>query len=284
MTTDVGVDQDDDRRETPIETFRPSLHKLTLDLDDMRSELWSGLDDRESVIRWARRLTVRTLGELPQRFYLEIARQVRLDVGTDAEQGVLLAALLRPARRRRDLPDDVVDEIRTRLVGSLLRPATHRAYRELRADAGEYIDDTDSDSEHDPARQRYVAMRPALDELDDTQEQAVDDLLAGFTDAREILRWGDVVEHATHGEIGQVDPPSWVARDDVDDDRDLISRCVSEPSTRAVLTGGSETRPARELFASIHVVPAMNRGVRDLSGRSGELPDAERQKKSPTML
>jgi hypothetical protein len=72
---------------------------------------------------------------------------------------------------------------------------------------------------------------------------------------------------ATHGEI----------------DETFIARCVREPSTRTVLLEDS-AREARELFAAHYLLPMFNAGVRDLAGRSGEAPKAERQETGGTRL
>ncbi|MEA5387233.1 hypothetical protein VB779_09335 [Haloarculaceae archaeon H-GB11] len=219
-----------------------------------------------------------------------MARQIRLDieatpVGDDAEidQPVLLAALLQGSARRRPLPPKVVDELRERLLSALVRPSYHRAFRELRKGAGEYIEQSEDESAHDPAKQRYIAMRPALDELDERQEEALADVVDGLEDSAAILEWGETVELATHGEVNEVDKPEWVTS--TAGSRDLITRCHTEPQTRRLLTSTTaELRPARELFAAVHLVPAYNRGVRDMAGRAGELPDADHTPNSPTQL
>ncbi len=125
-------------------------------------------------------------------------------------------------------------------------------------------------------------MRPALDELDSRQEEAITQLVAGLEDSSAIIDWGETVELATHGEVNSVDKPEWVSGTS---EGDLITRAHTEPQTRRLLTSTSrEMRPARELFAAVHLVPAMNRGVRDMAGRAGELPDAEQTRSSPTTL
>ena len=276
-------------RET--ETYRPALVKLTNDVDELQSGLYQGFETRREVLEWLQQLAVRTLGEVPQKVFWELSRQFVLDQLVDFEQGVLLAALLRPAVRDRDLPDDAVDELRERFVATQIRPAYHRAFRELRKDATEYVDESDDDTAHDPRRQRHPAMRPALHELDDWQQQALGELLGGFDEPRAILEWGSVVEHATHGELDELDPPEWT--DDVDgatvvsgsDGRDFIERAYSEPSARVVLCAdGADAAELREVFAAFWIVPAFNRGVRVLSGRAGELPDVEHERQSPTQL
>lgn len=277
------------RNQEPESSYRPSLVKLTNDISEIQGEVLSGFPSRRDVLIWLQRLTVRTLGEVPQSFYWSLARQFRLDIastpGWDDEQidqPVLLAGLMDSGARTRELEPEVVDELRERIVASMIRPSYHRAFRSLRKGAGEYIDESDDDTEHNPARQRHIAMRPALGELDRRQEDTLTAILAGLDDSAAILRWGERVELATHGELNATDKPEWVSSSV---DVDLITRAHREPQTRELLTSSSEDlRPARELFAAVHLIPAFNKGVRDMAGRAGELPDTESKNHSPTQL
>ncbi len=258
---------------TPTETHRPALQKLTQDLQMLRQELFDGFRSRRAILDWLQRLTVRTLGQLPQRWYMEMARQFRgrLD-GRD--QRTLLAALLRPECRTRDLDEVDARNLRERLYVLTVRPYYHRAFRHLRPDATEYIDQEGDVSGHDPSVQRYVAMRPALDEIEEYQRRVFgfDDhrsntLLDGFETKTDIIDWGDDVELATHGEVPE----------------GLIERCYAERSTRQLLLDDSaQSERARELFAAFHVLPYCNAGVRDLAGRAGEQPDAEQEETEVT--
>ncbi|WP_231183493.1 hypothetical protein [Haladaptatus sp. DYF46] len=279
-------DYSDDIVEEP-ESYRPALIKLTNDIEALQRELELGFDSRRRVLEWLQRLAIRTLGELPQRVFWELARQFVLDVRDDQRQGVLLAALLTPAVRERSLPEDTVTELRGRFIATQLRPAYHRAFRELRKDATEYIDDADVDEDaHAPARQRHPAMRPGLAELEQWQQTALAQLLAGFDDTQDILSWGRYVELATWGEVDEIEPPEWIraARSRTSGtDRDLVERCVTERFTRALLLS-DDGESARELFAAVHLLPAMNRGVRVLAGRAGEVADAKRKRQTPTQL
>ena len=246
------------------DSYRPALVKLTSDLEEMSDELMDGFRKRADVLDWMQRLTIRTLGELPQRWYHEMARQFR-GVPKSARERTLLSAMLVPAVRDRDLDEDDATELRSRLIALAIAPAYHRAFRKLRADAGEYVDETDgSVSGHSPHVQRYVAMRPAIDELERNQQEAMSDLLEGFDDRQEIIDWGRSVELATHGEIDEM----------------FIARCYREESTASMLTSGRVVdKRARELFCAHHLIPQFNRGVRDLAGRAKEQPDAEQQER-----
>ena len=246
---------------------RPALLKLSQDLDGLREELLAGFGGRRAVLDWAQRLSVRTLGELPDRWFEEIGTQFR-GLPDDERERTLLAALLADEVRRREIASEDARELRERLYALTIRPAYHRAYRQLRADAGEYLDDDDSESQHTAARQRWIAMRPALDELERYQQRALDELLGpvddprdqgGLADRTAILDWGQTLEHATHGELP----------------KEFVARCYREESTARLLTDleSPAAARARELFAAVHLLPVTNRGVRDLAGRTSEHPE-----------
>jgi hypothetical protein len=259
----------DNEKDSALESHRPALQRLTLDLNEMREDLLSGFRSRADVLGWCQRLTIRSLGELEDQFYHELARQFR-GVPKSGKERVMLSALLVPVARERDFDENTVAEFRQRLASESIGRAYHRAFRQLRPDAGEYVDSEDDrteQSEHDPHRQRYVAMRPALTELEGHQQRVLDELLDGLEDHESILDWTEKVELATHGEI----PP------------EFAERCYRENSTASLLTGGAGRKPARELFAAHHLIPAFNAGVRDMRSRAGEKPASEREEKEVPM-
>jgi hypothetical protein len=245
---------------------RPALIKLTTDIESLVDDLETGFNSRASILRWARSSITKTLGEVPTSWYGELSAQFRGVRDRDGER-VLLEALLVENQRTLDLDQDAVDELKRRIAIEVLEPAFHSAFRSLRNDATEYVDsDGSSETEHEAHKQSFIAMRPYLSETDRYQRVAVGTLLDGLDDAGEIRRWGAVLEHATHGEIPQR----------------FVKGCLCEPSTRSLLTESDPTvaqERARELFAAHHLLPAFNRGVRDLRSRSKEEADAEYEQK-----
>lgn len=265
ILSDTSVEPAADLDGSVPDSRRPALRRLTLDVEELVSDLERGFSDRAGVLRWARESITRTLGEISTDWYRELGSQFR-GVPDRAGERVLLEAMMVESSRTMDLDDAAVDELRRRLEVEIIEPAYHAAYRSLRSDATEYVDDDNStDSDTNPATQSYIAMRPYINEIDEYQEIAVAALLAGLDDAGEVRRWGAILELATHGELP---------------DR-FVSRCLREPSTRSLLLDEEPTtaqQRARELFAAYHLLPRYNRGVRDLRGRSKEevSPDQSR--------
>lgn len=253
---DGAVDGDTPTPERPTDVYRPALVTMSRDVRELVEELRTGLDDEAAVVRWLRRVTVGTLGELDVAVYEEFSRQFR------GGQGILLAALVVPAARRREVSPTVEKAVRERLAARYVLPAYHRAFRRLRTDATEYVDEAGEGDLHDPERQSHTAMRPALDELATWQKRALEALLAGFDEPGDVLEWAEDLELATHGEIPET----------------FAMRCYHERSTVALLTGdGGTNERARRWFAVHHLLPRYRDGVRTLSRRAGEAASAEQQ-------
>ena len=248
-------------------SYRPALVKLVEDVRDSERQLLRGFGSRREVLLWTQELAVRTLGEMPQDWFHQMARQFR-GVPASAHERTLVSALLRAEYRTRPLAESKAREFRRQLSARTIRPAAHRAFRELRADAGEYVDDGGTD-QHAPGKQQYVAMRPSIDELHRNQKTSLVRLLDGFEDREAILEWGHDLELATHGEI----------------DEEFVTRCYGERSTRELFTSPETAdRRGRELFAAHHLVPVFNRGVRDLAGRAKEQADKEKEERRTAKL
>lgn len=247
----------DDADEDRVRTYQPALPTLTQNIRDTRERLLDGFADRRALLEWEQDLCVRTLGRVPHRFYKDIARSFR----SGADDRTLLAVLIRGGIEGVDLPRDVARSERRRMAAHWIVPGFMRAFRHLRSDAQQYIAEA-AEAEHDPDRQRHIAMRPSLNELADYQQRALGECLKGFDTVGEILEWGDHVALATHGEIPQ----------------DFITRCYSERASRRVLLDSVPgAARERELLCAHHLLPRFNRGARAVAGRAGELPESERE-------
>lgn len=237
--------------------YRPALVTLSEDVRDRVRELNNGLASEDRVLLWLQEMTIRTLGRIDTVVYDDLCRQFR------GQQGVLLASLLMPSKRRgkmRELNNATAEKLRERFIAHYVIPAHRDAFRELRSDATEYVDAGNDDDSHNPNRQRFIAMRPALSELEQWQQRAINTLLVGFEERSEILDWGQDVLLATHGEI----------------DQEWVTRAYEETSTVEILLGDSKAdRRARRLFAAFYILPKCRAGVRVLSSRAGETANAD---------
>ena len=247
---------------------RPAESQLISQFADERDSLLDGFESRKAVLRWGQRIAVRTLGQIPQKRFHQLAMSFKPD--DEYLEGVLLAAFLDGEARTREIDDHVAEKLRERWAAEVLGPVQVRAFRDLRKDAGEYIGeegDDDADPGFDPEAQEF-AMRPALSELDDFQSEALEMVLGGLEDQSQILEWGDVLTSATRGE--PIDPKRGAGA--------FIPKAYREPSTVDLLTRETDAyKRAREAFVAHWLLPAYNRGVRDLSGRTAEEPREKQQ-------
>lgn len=257
MTHHTTTDTDTET-EVP-DSYRPALVKLSEDIQNAENSLHNGFDTREGMLLWLQNLSAVTLGSLPHRLFEHFAEALRTPAG-DTGEHPLIACLLTQDARTRDISQTAAETFRERLAAVYIRPSHHSALKHLRASATEYIEEGSADATHNPQKQRYIAMRPALNELRDTQQHTLEALLQGFKSTREILEWHADLELSTHGEL----------------DGDLAPRLLREQSLNDILTTDTTAAAgARQYLAAHTLLPAYSRGVRDLAGRASEQPEAE---------
>ena len=251
-----------------LQSRRPALRKLRVDVQEMRTDLEAGFDSAADLLRWLQALAVRTRGEIPQRRYHQVADY--FPPSTAHDRGVFLEAMLADHARKDPFAFDP-EEVRRYFWAWSVLPAFHRALRELRKDAGEFVGETKE--AQDVAKMRYIAMRPAIDELDADQRAVLDQFLAGFDDSTDVLEWGERLQLATHGEPVQPDLPGGFASRLYTEG--IAVDGLPETSNTALLTRTDDAhKRAREWLAAKLLLPAFNRGVRDLAGRTGEEADS----------
>lgn len=244
---------------------RPAEAQLPRTIRTLRHQLLAGFHSRDAVLQWLQDLTVRTLGEVPTAQFATFATEFRPD--SEYAEGVILAAFLDSKARTRDLEEAVAERIRQQWAAEVISPVQADSFRSLRKDAGEYVGKTERDREgeagHDPESQS-IAMRPALEELHTFQEVALHRPLDGGLDDRaEILDWGDDLIVATRGEpLGNGTAPGAFVRDLHNDPCGDLLLCDDRPHWRR----------CRQWYLCQNVLPAFNRGVRDLTRRTAEEP------------
>lgn len=257
---------------------RPAEALLVSEVRKKREELLDGFRSRQQVLRWLQSLTIRTLGQIPTRRYHQIATEFHTD--DDYENGVLLSAFLVDDVRQRPLGSEAAERLRERWAADTIGATQVYAYRSIRKDAGEYVGDK-SGSEHksgdepgyNPDQQSRFLMRPALEELDRDQRDALDRALTGLDEPSDILDWGDDLTKATRGEA--IDTRRGGGK--------FIPKIFREGSTVTMLTSDDvQFVRAREAFLARWLLPAFNRGVQDLSNRTAEEPEGSGSKLGDT--
>lgn len=229
---------------------RPALTRLEKHHDELVAELRDGFTSLDEVIFWSQRLSVRTLGVLDDHLFRRI--------GNDR---VLWTTLITTEKRTEFRPSapppESAQEMRYLFEVEYVLPATRKAFRRLRKSAGEYFDEEEAIA---VAGKEFIAMRPALNHLEERQREILMELLDGGIDGgrSDLLDW---LRDLTGASFGQIDGS-------------LQTRAYKEEVTSQVLQGESANpeagRLARQKLAFTYLLPAFNSGTRKLIGKAGE--------------
>lgn len=238
---------------------RPALTKLSQDQRDLLGDFIDGFPDRASFVTWTARAVVQTLGEIPDDWYLSRA----------FSPGDLSVLVVGPGRDRwtdteaESLSAEKAAACRRGIVSLDLLPAFRDAYRSVRWNATEYIQDEYDSLQPDADVQENPAMRPALGLLGDRQSWTLRTCLDGFESVDALVTWSHMLTDATAGEIDET-----LARD-----------LYSDRATRRMLVTHPNDVPGgpffRESFAAKFLIPAFNAAARELAERAGELAESE---------
>jgi hypothetical protein len=234
------------------ESRRPALRKLATDQRECIEALHDGFDSREDVLLWLQRVSVRSLGYLPDDWFRSVA--LRPDVLDDL------------------VGDGDVERFRRGQLGDVvLHRAFRTAFHRVRDRVHEYTDSEKTekkDGTPDPERQKFIAMRPELSATDRAQREALVDLFDGFADRESIRLWVHDLQPATEGNL----PASF------------LEYCCYTPMAYEPLVApptDGPARTARENLAATLVLPAMNRGVRSLQSGAEETVETETEGHEP---
>ncbi len=236
---------------------RPALAKLCQDQLDMLRSFLAGFDDREALLRWGQDAVIGTLGHVGDDWYTDVAMS-RSDLAT------LITGDEREVWGDGDPPTlETAEVYRRAMAATDLIPACHAAARSMRWSATEYVDNSTDVHQPEPDVQSHPVMRPALSELAERQEWALDRLLGGFDSLDDLQAWIMAANQASYAEL----------------DSDLSRDLFHENHTREMLVVSPEDHRHgpffRESFAAKYLLPAFNAAARELSERSGELAEHE---------
>jgi hypothetical protein len=230
------------------ESRRSALKKLGHDQRQLLEDLHGGFESREEVLLWLQRVSVRSLGYIPDQWFRSVAMRpdVLKDLVGDGEINRF---------RRGQLGDIVLDRA--------FRTAFHR----IRERVHEYTDGVGDESESDigtpdPQRQKFIAMRPELSATDSSQREALIRLFDGFADREAIRLWVHELREAAEGQL----PESF-----------LEYACYSPAGHDPLVAPPDDgpARTARENLAAETILPAFNRGVRTLQAGAEETVETE---------
>lgn len=240
----------DERRE---ERSFTSLATLRAHQRDIRRQLKDGFTDRVELLLWQHDVAAKSIGEIGDDWHAKFVTDRWLTAAMLADAGRRAAVTPHPPSER------VARRRRMDVVQHDLMPAMRGAIRQFRQFAVEYTDDVE-----DPVkmgRQRFIAMRPRLDEVVREQRIALEWALGraeeqpAIRDRESALEWADQVVYATYGNIGEGFSASVTA---------LSSEWL--PALRN--TDGISLK----VLLATDVLPAMNETIRYVVQKSQEVP------------
>lgn len=180
----------DDRQER----IRPAILELAASQEALFEDLEDGFDDPRRLILWFHKASARTLGRIPD----TLARDV---LSSNYRRSTLVRTASSPRPGLQDLEKRLLRD------DQLLQAAT-QSIRFMAQNAGQYADLNDVEGGHgrEFGPQRWLAMRPSLDELVTRQRRALKRALGladgypnGLEDHDDVAAWVRTVIQASRG-------------------------------------------------------------------------------------
>jgi hypothetical protein len=236
----------------------PALDTLVADQRELFDELEAGFGTRVDVVLWTHKAHVRTLGQLPDSWSRSL-------LGNRYRVSALLDDGDARDRATKYAPDDERARSERRMISDdRLLEACRDAMQLLGEFAQEHPEEESVDG-----RQKYLAMRPALDDLVTRQRASLKRVLGrdgnpdGLRDHDELSSWVRGVIRSTKGVDGGISRSAmW----------DLFWRS-------ALL--GDPSSPSLHLLLAEDVISIMNRSIRETATASREAVEEDRVTHGP---
>lgn len=234
---------------------------------DVRDRLFEGFDTRTDILLWQHDVAACTLGRVADEWH----KSILTDRWT-------VAALLADHRDRQSISDhapgkEQVNSVRLDMYKDDLLPPCQSAIKWFWRRTTEYAGQDQNPV--DPTKQKFLAMRPRLDELVSDQRRvlywALDeetgpgeanvDHDGPITDRQDALEWADAVGYATNGAVD----PDFASR---------VCTPTSEWWNPLLKTRGTWL----QFLLADDVLPPMNLSIREAADTAAEFPAEEREK------
>lgn len=253
----MPVSQGPDRREA----VRPAVDELAADQDELFEELERGFDDRRDLVLWLHKASARTLGRIPDEWPQQLLASRYQTAGI---MGI---------EQHRHAPDSGLASFERDLVrDDILLEACTSSMRFISQRSTQYADGStggESKNNREFGPQRWLAMRPSLDELVTRQRRALKRVLGrdesrpnGLEGHEDISRWVRSVQRASRGLDGGI------SRD-----------AIWSPWWRQTLTDDPR-HPDLHLLLADEVLSVFNAAIREEASQADEAPDEEKQQQS----
>jgi hypothetical protein len=243
------------------ERVRAAVDELAASQDQLFDELERGFDDRRDLVLWLHKASARTLGRIPDEWPQQL-------LGSRYQTSGLLGV-----EDGTHAPDEALADFERDLVrDDILLEACQSSMRFISQRSTQYADGSSGgESKHNRefGPQRWLAMRPSLDELVTRQRNALKRVLGrddqypnGLEGHEDISRWVRSVQRASRGLDGGL------SRD-----------AIWSPWWRQTLTDDPR-QPDLHLLLADEVLSVFNAAIREEASQADEAPDEETQQQT----
>lgn len=240
------------------ESVRPAVDELGKSQQALFDELEAGFADRRDLVLWLHKASARTLGRIPDEWPQQVLASRYQTAGLlDACGGTHAPGEALASFERDLIRDDVLLE------------ACSSATRIISQQSTQYADGTtggDSTSNREFGEQRWLAMRPALDELVTRQRESLKRVLgrdpsypSGLQGHDDLSTWVRGVQRAARGLEGG-----------------LSREAIWSPWWRQTLLDDPR-HPDLHLLLGEEVLGVFNAAIREETTQAEEAPDEETQ-------
>lgn len=253
----MPVSQGPDRREA----IRPAVDELASSQQELFEELERGFDDRRDLVLWLHKASSRTLGRIPDEWPLQLLASRYQTAGM---MGV---------SNHRHAPDAEMASFERGLVrDDVFLEACTSSMRFISQQSTQYADGStggESRNNREFGPQRWLAMRPSLDELVTRQRNALKRVLGrdrrypnGLEGHEDLSQWVRGVQRASRGLDGGI------SRD-----------AIWSPWWRQTLTDDPR-HPDLHLLLADEVLSVFNAAIREEASQADEAPDEKTQQQT----
>jgi hypothetical protein len=265
--------------------YFPALTQVEREFNAHMRQFRSGIETSEDLIYWLHRASVLTLGCISNKSL----KRVYTDPAIPS--CVLLSQPDEKAQRRGE--DEALEKpsdewVRLKLENQVFTPAFRAAYRKLKTNANEYLDEdsvVSAGSDDAPP-----ALRPALQELSVRQQDALDELFqeGGFDSPAAVSEFKRDLVAATRGHVSGSVLRSMTG--DGNGGGNVLYSAILGPGEYEATSPLVEPKEDECLrlrllrsFTANHLLAPFNEAVRDLAATAGEQAETGSQSSGDTL-
>lgn len=242
-----------EKSEFEDKSVKPALDKLDKDQDELIDKFYAGFSSKTELLTWIPKLSSRTLG---------IIRNNILK-GMVFEEPFLEDLL--------GVSENAIEQ-REKFIAKFIIPACNLSYERIRDRARDYMENREKDEKDVPKveKQKHIAMRPRINELEQRQVESIKTGLIGFNSKQNLLKWGKSLTSASNAQIN----------------RNFAKKIYFEKPIRDAFLGENNEKNIyiRQSVCGSEIIPSFNTAIRDVSQKAGEFDEEVKEQVEPGEL